>query len=210
MAAGKAEIRGHRSRLAALVVPRPITRLALVLFSGVLGQLAWEFLPVPLLAYVSGVAASFCLLSAGAIWAMRDKADMIQDGDHLGAKAFQQAQRVAVTLRRRSTWRAALVAGCALAAASPAVSQQFASAIWQWMAIVGGVGVGEAAYSFLLANAWEEGLRAKRDEAVYRAKEQAERASLIERLQISSVQNTVGVSDWSQSAETLDVTPKPH
>lgn len=209
MATGKAEIRGHRSLLERLVVPRPITRMGLVIGAGLVGQLAWVFLPLPLMAYVSGISASFCLLSAGAIWAMRDKADMAQDGDHLSAKQFQAARTISKQLRHRATWRAALVATCALAAASPAISQQFAEAIWQWMMIGAGVGVGEAAYGFMLANEWEEQLRAKRDDDQLTAKKLEERATLIERLESSRLTAKNG-NGWSQVPE-IQVGPiKPH
>jgi len=210
MATGKAEIRGHRSLLERLVVPRPITRMGLVIGAGLIGQLAWVFLPLPLMAYVSGVAASFCLLSAGAIWAMRDKADMAQDGDHLTAKQFKDARAVSTHLRHRATWRAALVAICALAAASPAISQQFADAIWQWMMIGAGVGVGEAAYGFMLANEWEEQLRTKRDDDQLKAKQLDERTSLIERLESSKRNSAAGLSPWSQTTEVLTGPLKPH
>lgn len=186
MVTGKAEIWGHRSVLERLAVPRPVTRISLVLAGGVLGQIAWSFLTLPLMAYLSGVAASFCLLCLGAVWGMREKAEMVQGGDHLSAKEFKSARGISNEMRRRSTWRAALVAVCALVAAGPVISHQFTEAVWQWMMISAGVGVGEAAYAFLLANAWEEQLRAKRDQDQLAAKELAERQTLIDRLESSS------------------------
>lgn len=209
MATGTAEIRGHRSLLERLVVPRPITRMGLVIGAGLVGQLAWVFLPLPLMAYVSGVTASFCLLSAGAIWAMRDKADMAQDGDHLNAKQFKAARTVSKHLRHRATWRAAWVAICALAAASPAISQQFAEGIWQFMMIGAGIGVGEAAYGFMLANEWEEQLRTKRDDDQLTAKQIEERTALIERLEASGRPEKNG-NGWSHVSEIQVGPTKPH
>jgi hypothetical protein len=210
MATGKAEVWGHRSFLAQIAVPRPITRFGLIVVAGLLGQAAWSYLTLPLLAYVSGVAASFCILSAGAIWGMRDKADMAQDGDHLNAQEFKRARDLSREVRLRSTWRAAFVAICALAAASPAISQQFTEAVWQWMMIAAGVGVGEAAYGFMLANEWEEQLRAKRDNELLRAKELAERLSLIDRLESAKRESPVNDAGWTEASNSMFSQYKPH
>jgi len=193
-----------------LVVPRPATRIALIVGFGALGQFAWGVLTLPLMAYVAGVAASFCLLCAGAIWAMRDKADMVSSGEHLSAQAFKQARRVSKSLRHRSTWRASWVAACALIAASPAISQQFAGAIWQWMIIGTGLGIGEAVYGFLLANAWEEQLRDRRDEAQLKVKELAERMQLISRLELPSNIPPVEKRGLIQMTGSSGLHYKPH
>lgn len=198
MATGKVEVRGRRSIIEMLTVPRPITRLLLLVMLGIAGEVAWKILTVPLLAYVSGVMASFCLLCAGAVWAMRDKADVLRDGDHLTAREFKQSSLAAKRLRQRSTWRAAYVAFSALLAVSPAVSQQFSSAVWEWMMIAAGIGVAEAAYSFLLVNAWEEQLMAVRDESLLKAKQADAQNALINRLSGPSQSSTVSDSSWIQ------------
>lgn len=210
MVAGKAEIRGHRSLLEQLAIPRPITRIGLAFAGTGCAQLAWVFLTAPLIAYLSGVAASFCLLCAGAIWSMRDKADMVLEGDHLRAREFKMARQSAGVLRRRSTWRAALVAICALAAASPAVAQQLAGAMWHWMVLVGGIGVGEAAYGFLLANAWEDALRSHRDSMLQQAKENDERTALIARLEAGSHTSAESSAGWKEPSGTLRPTGRHH
>lgn len=211
MAAGQAEIRGCRSFLEQLATPRPITRIGLAVAGFACAHLAWIFLPPQLIAYLSGVAASFCLLCAGAIWSMRDKADMVLEGDHLRAIEFKNARNSARLLRRRSTWRAALIAGCALAAASPAVAHQLAGAMWHWMTLVGGVGVGEAAYGFLLANAWEDELRNHRDGLLQRAKESDERKALIERLKESlPVHSSALQAGWTEPVGVLKPPSQHH
>lgn len=48
--------------------------------------------------------------------------------------------------------------------------------------IAGGLAVAEAAYSFLLANAWEELLREKRDAMNIRVRELTARQALLDRL----------------------------
>lgn len=188
MAAGKAEVRGSRSVLTFISTPRPILRIVLVTILAITGEIVWRLLPVPLLAYLGGVSASFCLLCAGAIWGMRDKADMLKDAEHLTVAELKGACAVSRDVRRRSTWRAAYAAFASLIAAGPAISQQFSSAVWEWMMIGGGIAVAEAAYSFLLANAWEEQLREKHDAMKVRVRELAARQALLDRLDMPGPQ----------------------
>lgn len=209
MAAGKAEVRGRGSVLTFLSTPRPILRIMLVIILAVAGEIVWRLLPVPLMAYLSGVSASFCLLCAGAIWGMRDKADMLKDAEHLTVAELKGACAVSKDVRRRSTWRSAYAAFAALVAAGPAISQQFSSAVWEWMMIAGGVAIAEAAYSFLLANAWEEQLREKHDAMKVRVRELTARQALLDRLgvpaaQAAAVPSTAPVdTGWSNPVDVF-------
>lgn len=181
----------------------------LVIILAVAGEIVWRLLPVPLMAYLSGVSASFCLLCAGAIWGMRDKADMLKDAEHLTVAELKGACAVSKDVRRRSTWRSAYAAFAALVAAGPAISQQFSSAVWEWMMIAGGVAIAEAAYSFLLANAWEEQLREKHDAMKVRVRELTARQALLDRLgvpaaQAAAVPSTAPVdTGWSNPVDVF-------
>lgn len=210
MAVGKAEIRGHHSLIDWLLIPRPVTRLGLACLGVGVAHVFWIWLNSPLLAYVSGTAASFCLLCAGAVWSMRDKTDDALSGEHLGADAFRRERIAAAAMRKRCTWRAALVAVCALAAASPAISHQLAGTVWHWMVLACGAGVGEAAYSFLLVGAWEDQLRARRDRQIEAAKEAEARAALFERLTSAQRSPSTSSPGWTTPSGTLTSVTKPH
>lgn len=203
MASGKAEIRGHRSLFERLIVPRPITQIFLVLACGGIAHVLWLWLDASLLAYLSGISASFCLLCMSAIWGMRDKADSALAGDYLDADQFRKARRIANALRRRSIWRAAIVALCALAASSPVVSLQFAHAVWHWMVLACGAAVGVSTYSFLLANAWEEQLRAHRDREIESVKRAAERRALMDRIEPTTRTSSPEAHEWSGVSGSL-------
>lgn len=205
MAAGEAEIRGHRSVFDVLIVPRPITRIGLLLVGAASSQLLWLWLSGPLLAYVSGLAGSFCLLCLGAVWTMRARADLALSGELLDADDFKKARRVARKMRERTFRRAAVVAVCAVAAASPAVAQQLTGTVWHWMVLISGVAVGESAYSCLLANAWEESLREHRDSQIEALKRREDGAALVRRAESSSVLvPTDELGNWSRSAGSLE------
>lgn len=211
MAPGKAEIRGRRSYFTELITPRPITRLALAGIGLAAAQALWIVLPLKLLSAVSGVAASFALLCAGGVWAMRDKADTALLGDHLNADDYGKAHRTATELRARSTWRAAFVGMCALVAALPVISIELADAAWHWMVLICGVGVSEAAYSFLVANAWEEQLRLKRADDVERTKRLNETKALSEQLSKSTPKRApLDDSGWKTTSNFFQGPPNVH
>lgn len=186
MAARQAEIRGRGALTDALLVPRRVTRVLLLCICVVAAQLAWEFLPVKLLAYIAGVAGPFCLLCAGAVWSIRDKADGALSGDGLPVSKFKAYREAARVVRARVFLKSSYVAVCALFAVSPAISNQLAGPIWHWMLICSGIGVAEAAYGYLTAHAWEEELIDLKERHLESAKADAERQQLIDRLSNSS------------------------
>ena len=181
----------------ALFRPRKATHLVLLLACVLAAQLAWVTLPMALLSYLSGLASPFCMLCAGAVWAMRDKADVALGGEHLPSADFLRVRQVASAVGMRAQRRSTLVALCGLAAASPAISTQLTGAVWQWMVIVGGLGVGEAAYSYLVSMAWEAELRAHRDSQTAAAKALQERVDLISRVQRGMSAGDAPMSGWS-------------
>jgi hypothetical protein len=192
-----------------LIIPRPITRLALAVVGVGLAQLLWVFLPAKLLAYASGVAAPYCLLIAGAVWSMRDKADSAFDGEMLTSAAYKQARNAASAMRRRSMARATYTAVAALMAGSAAISAQVAGPIWHWMVIGAGLAVAEASYSYLLAYQWEEQLRAIHERRRLSTIRQREIQSLKARVVASEVPLGAEHTTWKvgEVAETL---VKPH
>lgn len=203
MARGKAEIWGRRSYVEELIAPRPITRLALAGTSAAIGYAFWAKFDIQIISAASAVSASFCLLCASAVWAMRDKPDSVLLGDHLNAVEFRNTFLASSSIRTRSTWRAAFVGLCALAAGGPAIAAQLAGAVWQWMILACSLGVSEAAYSFLLVNAWDEQLRVKRAADIEKAKRKKESDAEISRLSAQSPSHAAS-SQWAVSSQPLD------
>ncbi len=192
-----------------LIIPRPITRLVLAVLGVGLAQLMWVLLPAKLLAYASGVAAPYCLLIAGAVWSMRDKADSAFDGEMRTSEAYKRARNAASSMRRRSMVRATYTALAALLAGSPAISAQVAGPIWHWMVIGAGLAIAEATYSYLLAYQWEEQLRAMHEQGKLATIRQREIESLKARVMASEIQLGAAHATWKvgEPGETL---AKPH
>ena len=160
-----------------------MTQLALYVTCGLFAEAAWLWLPYKTLGYVSGLAGAFCMITATAIWSMREKVDVASAETHWDAASFARASMASNVVRRRSMIRAAAVTFSALAAASPLVSSQASQTVWHWMVVAGGLGVAEAIYSFLLANAWEEELRAVRSRRILESKERQERERAVLRIE---------------------------
>lgn len=182
MAARQAEIRGRNTLTDTLLTPRPVTRLLMLCLCVLMAGAAWHYLPVKLLSYLSGVSGPFCLLCATAIWSLRDKANDALSGDDLPVAKFQSYRDAARAVRVRVSLKAAYVALCSLLAFSPAISNQLAGPIWHWMVIAGGMGVAEATYGYMIANAWEEELIDLKDRHRLAAKVDAQRQALMDRL----------------------------
>jgi hypothetical protein len=192
-----------------LILPRPITRIALLAFGVGLAQLMWVFLPAKLLAYASGIAAPYCLLIAGAVWSMRDKADSAFDGEMLTSESYRQARNAASAVRRRSMARATYTAAAALMAGSAAISAQVAGPIWHWMIIGAGLAVAEASYSYLLAYQWEDHLRAVHEKRKLATIRQREIESLKARALASEVPLGAEHATW-HVGEAVGTLVKPH
>jgi hypothetical protein len=192
-----------------LILPRPITRIALLALGLGLAQLMWVFLPAKLLAYASGIAAPYCLLIAGAVWSMRDKADSAFDGEMLTSESYRQARNAASAVRRRSMARATYTAAAALMAGSAAISAQVAGPIWHWMIIGAGLAVAEASYSYLLAYQWEDHLRAVHEKRKLATIRQREIESLKARALASEVPLGAEHATW-HVGEAVGTLVKPH
>lgn len=202
MATGQGQIRSDTDIVAALLVPRPVTRLALLVVGVVLAQVAWWILGKSLLGYVAGIAGPFCVLCATAVWGMRDKADDTLGGSVTSPEQFQRERRAARAVRARSTARAAWAALCGLLAASPAVSLQMTGDIWHWMVLAAGAGTAEAAYSYLIAMSWEDQLIALKDEKRLEELRTAERQRLVAQMEASKVIYS-NVTKWDAGQGTL-------
>lgn len=200
MAPGQGQQRRHRGLVDTLAQPRYLTHVLLVGAGLAAGQLIYQWLDVRLIAYISALAGPLCMVSASAVWSMRDKADGALDGEHLDAQTYIRYRAMAARLRRRSMALAAWVTAAALLAWSPMAAVQTVGAVWQWMTLAGGAAVGEAAYGYLLAAAWERELRAHREREAYRRKSQAEREALLEKLAAGA---PPGGFPWRASGEPL-------
>jgi hypothetical protein len=179
------------------LTPRPITHLLLLLLGAALSWAAWKWLDAHLLAYISGLALPLCMMSATAIWGLRDKADETLDGDHLDANAYRTARKAASRLRLRSMRRATIAALCGLAAAGPSFSLQITEGVWEWMVYLAGPAVAESIYSYMLALSWDEQLRAWRERDQIQRRERDAQSVLLERARSSQVMKSMSTSEWS-------------
>lgn len=182
MAAREAELRGSATLTDALLTPRTATRVFLLLVAVGIAHFSWQHLPVKLLAYLAGLAGPFCLLCAGVIWSLREKADEALSGDDLPPERFAACRNASRLVRRRMAVKAAYVVVCALLAIGPAVSNQLVGPVWQWMVFASVIGVAEAAYSYVIANSWEEELIELKDRQRFAAKSEARKLELVTKL----------------------------
>lgn len=189
MADGQVAIRGHRSIVDSLILPRPLTRLVLILVGAGLGGIcAWWFDPM-LNARIAATAGGFCMLCAAVMWRIPESSGenalggTAASSGSLPAEIFRAAREKAWTLRRRALLWSGWVVACAAAASLPAL---IASAVCAWMLLLAGGAVGEAVYSFFAVHALKEELHAFRDYHVEVAKRHTERQALIDRMQNSA------------------------
>lgn len=208
MAAPESGIRRREGLIDAFLVPRPVTQVLLLALGVSLAELAWLHLTPDLLVYVSGLAGPFCMLCATAIWSMRDKVDEALDPDYLDAEEFRKSRRAHRAIRNRSMFQAALVAMCALAAFSPAISKQLTGSIWHWMMLLAGAGVARSAYGYLLAAAWEVQLLEHRERLI-QAKKDAEAKSNLEAAIRSGSASALSFPGWTEVGGELGQ-GKPH
>ncbi len=192
-------------------LPRPtaLLRLLLALTGLGLAAAAWQWLDIKLIAYLSGLAAPFCMLCAGAVWALRDKAEdrLLPDTDDRAAIA--RAQKVVAGLQQRFLPRAAWTAVAAVLAGGPATSHQLVGTVWQWSVFCAGLAVSEAAYSYLLASSWDRQLRAERAARADAALRDRERLELL-RAAFPDRDAQAEIQPWARSDSTLVPTPSTH
>lgn len=210
MAQRQVAIGGGPSAIERLLAPSASTFVLLVLAGAALGQLAWHFLDLKLLAYASGIAGPLCMLCTSAVWAMRDKADKALGGEGKPAAEFVRFRQKAVQWRRRSMGLAACTALCALMAMSPSISLQLAMGVWHWMPVAGGVAVALALYAYLVAYDWDEQLIAFRDRQQYQQRLAAETEASLKRIRDSKPIDDGPPVGWTLADEPLTSAPKPH
>ena len=201
MAVGKIEIRRRQSYLMKLLTPRWISVMVLLGGGAALGELAWRFMPFDAYAYVATLLTPLCMAVAVAAWAMRDKADATFDPAYLASAEYERSRHVVRDLRVRSMLLAIAATVCAGMAGGPALAAQQFRAVWEWMAVLSGVGLGLSVVCFQIAFHWEEQLRVHREGLITAKKEREERAVLIERIQRSTQGGTNWGPGWSQAPD---------
>lgn len=181
-----------------LAEPRLVTLFGLLILGGIAGDLAWRYFDVALLSWLSGLASSFCLMCAAAVWGMRDKSAVLTAAEGtMTARQFAQRALAEDKMIQRSTVVAAIVALCALAASSTILAQQFKAPIWEWMAAGGGAATGAAAFGYLLANSWEVQLRQLKYADTLEQKKISERNQVLERLAVQ-VKDSDAIPYWAE------------
>jgi hypothetical protein len=186
-----------------LGVPRVITLPVLVLFSGGCGELLWHFVTsAKVLSWVAGMATPFCMMCATVVWAMRDRLSDAFDTDQMSSKEYQKLAEMVSEHRTRSSYWAAFAGLMALVSSIPTVSNQLIGPVWHWMVIGTSVSVAGAIYAYLLANHWEQQIRAQRTKQKLESKRAIERNELLLGLASS---NPVGDGmGWIDGPDLID------
>ena len=208
MATGEGQFGGRQSFLTKLLTPRWISIIALVLGGAAVGDLAYRFLPWTVYVYACTLAAPMCMAVAVAAWSMREKVDQTFDPDYLDAAEYERSRFVVRDLRVRSMALASLATICAGLAGGPALAAQQLHAIWEWMAIASGIGLGVSGVCFQVAFYWEEQLRGHHERLVAASKDQEERAQMTERLRRSILGSASWGSGWTEPIE--EKLTRPH
>lgn len=186
-----------------LGVPRVITLPVLVLLAGGCGELLWRFVDnVKVLSWVSGMATPFCMMCATVVWAMRDRLTDAFDTDQMSSKEYQNLVEMVNRHRARSSFWAAFAGLMALVSSVPAVSNQLIGPVWHWMVIGTSVSVAGAIYAYLLANFWEQQIRAQRTKQKLESKRAIERNELLRGL--ASSQPTGAGMGWVDGPDLID------
>lgn len=163
---GQVAIRGRRGIVDILILPRPLTRLVLILVGVGLGGFCACWFDPMLNARIAAAAGGFCMLCAAVMWRIPESSGenalggTAASSGSLSAEIFRAAREKARTLRRRALLWSGWVVACAAAASLPAL---IASAVCAWMLLLAGGAVGEAVYLFFAVHALKEELHAFRD-----------------------------------------------
>jgi hypothetical protein len=202
MVAGKTDVGSSEGLGAALAVPRPLSRILLVLVCLGIAQAAWVFFDSKLLAFVSGQAVAVCTMCLAAVWSFREKASDILTSDDLNAEDLMMARKASKKLGERSIKRSIWVGGCVLLAGATAASSQLSGYVMQWMVLLGGVGVGESIYAVWITSHLSEQLKDWRDVKKIEVRQATELRQHVERFQ-----NSVALSSWqSEKKESAEQT----
>jgi len=195
--------------IAWLAVPRPITLPALIGLGAGIGHLLWIYVDsIKMLAWVSGLATPFCMMCATAVWAMRGRLDDMLDKDPMSSSEYKKFVDLNNTHRNKSTFWAAFAAVMALVSSFPAVASQLNGSIWHWMVLASSSAVVASGYAFLLANYWENQIRAYVSKQKLEYKTQAERLALL-KTATTAQQSIVMGTGWVDGPE-LKLPPNRH
>lgn len=206
MVAGKIEIRDSQNVMNALAIPRPLSRIFLSLVLLMIGQVAWLWLDMKLLAFASGQAVAVCMLCLAAVWSLRGKAvDVLSDND-LSSEELRMVQKAARQLGKKSVKRSIWVGICALLAGAPAASVQLSGFIMQWMVLFSALGIAESLYALWLTSHLSEQIQEWRDMKKVEIREATEKQTQLERLQ-NSVALVGGQLDSSSKTITGELKP---
>lgn len=192
-----------------LVRPTRLVHTVILALGGLAGLAVWQFASFGLTTYLSGALTPFCMLCAGAVWALRDKAEdrlIPATGD---SADFERVFRVVNDLRQQFAPLAARTALLALVAAGPAMSAQLTRTIWEWSVYAAAVAAAEASFAYLLASTWDEQLRSERARRIVEALREAERIQLLQRLYPNQGDGSE-VGDWQPGRQSLVRTENRH
>lgn len=198
------------SRLIAwLAVPRVILLPLLVAGGVAAGQLLWLYVDSPkMLAWIGGVASPFCMMCATAVWAMRDRMESGLDIDDMSTRSYQNLIAMVAQHRARSTFWAGATALMALLSSTPTISNQLIGPVWHWMVLGCTGAVAFSVHAYLLANYWEQQIRAHRNQQRLEIKQAQERLKLLNELTTpGSVSQSKG---WVDGPALTIVHPASH
>ena len=181
--------------IAWLAVPRVVTFIFVVALGVGLGELASRFINKDeIFAWLSGMAAPFCMICATAVWSMRDRVDDLIDTEALTSGEYSSFAILVAKHRARATFWAAVAAVMALTASGPAVASQLLGTVPHWMVLGCGGAVGGAISCYLLANHWESQIRDYKTRQRLLSKRQREKLALMS--EISAGAATKSEPSW--------------
>ncbi len=185
-----------------LAVPRPITLLIMLAICGGCGQLLWLYVDdIKVMAWLSGMAAPFCVACATTVWVMRNKLDESLDVSSMNSQQYQKLMALSKQQRSRSIKLSACTMIAASVASSPAVSEQLAGFVYQWSVILAFCAVGFSVYAYMFAEQWDRQIQEKKRNDLLAFKKRQEMDELSQSLESPAT----GIHDkntgWSEGPE---------
>ena len=185
-----------------LAVPRPITLLIILAICGGCGQLLWFYVDdIKVMAWLSGMAAPFCVACATTVWVMRDKLDEALDVNSMNSHQYQKLMELSKKQRFRSIKLSACTMIAASLASSPAVSEQLAGFVYQWSVILAFCAVGFSMYAYMFAEQWDRQIQDKKRNDLLALKKLQEMDELSQSLESSATKIDHKTTGWNEGPE---------
>jgi hypothetical protein len=187
--------------------PRVLSMAGLVAITLGLAQCGWVYVDsVALLAWASGLASSFGSMAATLVWAMRDKSSQLTAlHESSDSSTYARAIGLERIFKKRSFELTCTVLVAILFMSLPMLSNQLlGGAIWHYMVLLFGLGIGWCVCAIWIAHSWDEQMQAYKSKRILEIKQQQEQNALIERIEKSGYPSSSTGLGWSMSGDTLE------